>query len=103
MGSDGANYFKSQSPEEDSPIKIDEETSKRYYQLDKLFYSFFPSDILSLGKDRSRAEREAKHIKDSSFTYGEIVSHFYIIVISNIILDLQVNGLHIRIHKKKFS
>ena len=74
---DGVNYFASQSKDEDCPISIDRETSKRYFQLEKIFNTFFPSDYLSIAKEKSREERDTKHIKDSSFTYGEIVIIFF--------------------------
>lgn len=66
-------YFDCKSPEEDCPIRFPEETSIRYYKLEKIFNSFFPADSLSLAKEKSKEERETKNIKDSSFTYGEIV------------------------------
>ena len=93
---DGSNYFASQSKDEDYPISINAETSKRYFQLEKLFNSFFPSDYLSLAKEKSKEERDSKNINDSSFTYGEIVFHFlYNTHNPNINLDIQINGIYI--------
>ena len=58
--------------------------------------SFFPNDYLSLAKERSKQERDSKHIVDSSFTYGEIVFHFlYNTHKPNINLDIQIYGLYI--------
>jgi len=70
---DGSTYFAPQSEEEESPIIIDAETSRKYYKLEELFNSFFQKGSLSLAKEKSKQEREDKHIKDISFTYGEIV------------------------------
>lgn len=93
---DGSNYFASQSKDEDYPVNIDTETSKRYFQLEKLFNSFFPSDYLSLAKEKSKEERDSKNINDSSFTYGEIVFQFlYNTHNPNINLDFQINGIYI--------
>lgn len=93
---DGTHYFASQSKDEDSPINISPEISKKYLQLEKIFNSFFPNDYLSLAKERSKQERDSKHIVDSSFTYGEIVFHFlYNTHKPNINLDIQIYGLYI--------
>ena len=73
---EGEKYFASQSKDEDYPIVIDEETSKRYFKLEKIFNSFFSNEMLSLAKEKLRAERDSKQIIDSSFTYGEIVRKF---------------------------
>ncbi len=67
------NYFDKKSKDEDYPINIDPETSKRYYELEKLFNSFFPNDYLTIAKEKSKQERDSKNINDTSFTYGEIV------------------------------
>lgn len=69
-------YFASRSKDEDYPIRIDEETSKRYFYLEKVYDSFFKKDSLSIAKEKSKAERNSKQINDSSFTYGEIVRIF---------------------------
>jgi len=69
-------YFASRSKDEDYPIRIDEETSKRYFYLEKVYDSFFTKDSLSIAKEKSKAERNSKQINDSSFTYGEIVRIF---------------------------
>ena len=84
LSEDGSYYLVSQK-DEDSPIIVSPEVSKRYSQLEKIFNSFFPNDYLSLAKEKSKEERDSKKIIDSSFTYGEIVFHFYIIHI-NLIL-----------------
>ena len=84
LSEDGSYYLVSQK-DEDSPINVSAEVSIRYSQLEKIFNSFFPSDYLSIAKERSKEERDSKQIIDSSFTYGEIVFNFYIIQI-NIIL-----------------
>ena len=76
LGNDGALYFASQSKDEDYLIFLNPEISKRYFKLEKLFNSFFPSDYLSLAKEKSKEERDNKNIIDSSFTYGEIVFKF---------------------------
>ena len=81
---DGSYYLVSQK-DEDSPINISPEVSKRYWQLEKIFNSFFPNDYLYIAKEKSKEERDSKKIIDSSFTYGEIVFHLYIINISLIL------------------
>jgi hypothetical protein len=73
---DASVYFASRSKDEDYPITIDEETSKRYFNLEKVYDSFFTKDSLSIAKEKSKAERNFKQISDSSFTYGEIVRIF---------------------------
>lgn len=73
---DASVYFASRSKDEDYPIRIDEETSKRYFYLEKVYDSFFTKDSLSIAKEKSKAERNSKQINDSSFTYGEIVRIF---------------------------
>lgn len=73
---DTSVYFASRSKDEDYPIRIDEETSKRYFYLEKIYDSFFTKDSLSIAKEKSKAERNSKQINDSSFTYGEIVRIF---------------------------
>jgi len=93
---DGATYFDIQSKDEDCPISINQETAKRYFQLEKLFNSFFPNDYLSLAKEKSKEERDSKNINDSSYTYGEIVfNYLYNSHNPNFILDIQVNGIYI--------
>ena len=66
-------YFLPKSNEEDMPIKIEINDQIKYYKLEKIFNSLYTEDSLSIAKDKSRAEREKKGIKDSSFVYGEIV------------------------------
>ena len=73
---EGANYFLNQSKgesKEESPIIVEPETCIRYFDLEKVFDSFFPERSLSLAKEKSTEERDSKHINDSSFTYGEVV------------------------------
>ena len=70
---DGSLYFASQSKDEDYPIYLEPQISKRYFQLETIFNSFFPSEYFSLAKEKSKEERDNKNINDSSFTYGEIV------------------------------
>ena len=48
------NYFASRTEEEECPIVIDQETSIKYYRLEQLFNSFFPSDSLSIAKEKSK-------------------------------------------------
>ena len=97
MTSEGdSTYFASKSKDEDCPVNINAEVSKRYSQLEKLFNSFFPTDYLSIAKEKSKEERDSKHISDSSFTYGEIVfNYLYNTHNPNINLDIQINGLYI--------
>ena len=73
---DASVYFASKSKDEDYPIIINEETSIRYFNLEKVYDSFFTKDSLSIAKEKSKAERNYKQISDSSFTYGEIVRIF---------------------------
>ena len=55
------------------PIKIEKETNIKYYNLEKIFNTFYSENSLSIAKDKSREERENKGITDNSFVYGEIV------------------------------
>ena len=66
-------YFNPQTSEEDMPIKIEKETNIKYYNLEKIFNTFYSENSLSIAKDKSREERENKGITDNSFVYGEIV------------------------------
>jgi len=66
-------YFNPQTSEEDMPIKIEKETNIKYYNLEKIFNTFYSENSLSIAKDKSREERENKKINDNSFVYGEIV------------------------------
>lgn len=81
MQQEGENYFANQSKEEnkeENPIIIEPESAIRYYNLEKVFNTFFPERSLSIAKEKSTAERDSKHINDSSFTYGEVViKNFY--------------------------
>ena len=86
ISDDGSSYFESQSKDEDYPLSINPEISKKYFKLEKLFNSFFPINYLSIAKEKSKEERDNKKIDDSSFTYGEIVSKFYIIIIFLILI-----------------
>lgn len=82
MQQEGANYFASQTSEEESPIIINPETSIKYYKLESVFNSFFPEKSLTIAKEKSIEERDSKHINDSSFTYGEVVikKYFYFFI-----------------------
>jgi hypothetical protein len=44
------NYFDRRVPEEDLPITVNEETQKKYEELDILFEEFFDDDSLHLAK-----------------------------------------------------
>ena len=81
MQQEGENYFVNQSKEEnkeENPIIVEPESAIRYYNLEKVFNTFFPERSLSIAKEKSTAERDSKHINDSSFTYGEVViKNFY--------------------------
>jgi hypothetical protein len=81
MQQEGENYFANQSKEEnkeENPIIVEPESAIRYYNLEKVFNTFFPERSLSIAKEKSTAERDSKHINDSSFTYGEVViKNFY--------------------------
>ena len=67
---------------EENPIILDKWTNIRYYNLQLIFDSFYPLTSLNIAKNTSKEERIAKKIKDTSFTYGEIVNHI-ILLISN--------------------
>ena len=60
--------------EEENIIEIDTTKNIRYYNLEYIFRSFYPVDSLQIAKDVSTEERQMKKIKDTSFTYGEIVN-----------------------------
>ena len=81
MQQEGENYFANQSKEEnkeENPIIVEPESAIRYYNLEKVFNTFFPERSLSIAKEKSTAERDSKHINASSFTYGEVViKNFY--------------------------
>ena len=81
MQQEGENYFSNRSKEEnkeENPIIVEPESAIRYYNLEKVFNTFFPERSLSIAKEKSTAERDSKHINDSSFTYGEVViKNFY--------------------------
>ena len=81
MQQEGENYFANKSKEEnkeENPIIVEPESAIRYYNLEKVFNTFFPERSLSIAKEKSTAERDSKHINDSSFTYGEVViKNFY--------------------------
>ena len=65
---------------EDNPIILDKWTNIRYYNLQLIFDSFYPLTSLAIAKNTSKEERIAKKIKDTSFTYGEIVYKSYYII-----------------------
>ena len=73
MSYEETNYFEKISKDEDSPFFIEADISIRYSKLEKIFNSFFPNDYLSIAKEQSKQERDAKNINDISFSYGEIV------------------------------
>ena len=85
MQQEGANYFTNQSKEdnkEENPIIVEPESAIKYFNLEKVFNTFFPERSLSIAKEKSTQERDSKHINDSSFTYGEVVIiNFYILYI----------------------
>jgi len=85
MQQEGANYFSNQSKEdnkEENPIIVEPESAIKYFNLEKVFNTFFPERSLSIAKEKSTQERDSKHINDSSFTYGEVVIiNFYILYI----------------------
>ena len=70
---DGSNYFAPKVKGEDYPLKIDIEKSKKYYNLEKIFSIIYPQNSLSIGKEKSKEERDKNQIIDTSFTYGEVV------------------------------
>ena len=84
MQQEGANYFTNQSKEdnkEENPIIVEPESAIKYFNLEKVFNTFFPERSLSIAKEKSTQERDSKHINDSSFTYGEVVIKIYILYI----------------------
>ena len=84
MQQEGANYFSNQSKEdnkEENPIMVEPESAVKYFNLEKVFNTFFPERSLSIAKEKSTEERDSKHINDSSFTYGEVVIRIYILYI----------------------
>ena len=100
MQQEGANYFSNQSKEdnkEENPIIVEPESAIKYFNLEKVFNTFFPERSLSIAKEKSTQERDSKHINDSSFTYGEIVINNNIYFF----LDFQINGIYFRIHKSR--
>ena len=84
MQQEGANYFTNQSKEdnkEENPIIVEPESAIKYFNLEKVFNTFFPERSLCIAKEKSTEERDSKHINDSSFTYGEVVIKIYILYI----------------------
>ena len=77
-------YFENKMDNEEYPVKIEEYTNIRYYNLEIIFNTFYPIDSLSKAKNISKKERESKNIEDTSFTYGEIV-HLYFITFIRIL------------------
>ena len=63
-------YFASRTEEEECPIVIDQETSIKYYRLEQLFNSFFPSVCLSIAIEKSKEERDSKLINVDFQIYG---------------------------------
>ena len=77
-------FFTNQSKEdnkEENPIIVEPESAIKYFNLEKVFNTFFPERSLSIAKEKSTEERDSKHINDSSFTYGEVVIKIYILYI----------------------
>lgn len=70
-------YFDTRTEDEDCPLKIEEETNVRYYNLEQIFNSFFSSNSLTVAKEKSKEERDTKRINDSAFTYGEVVKKIF--------------------------
>lgn len=68
-----AKHYFDPRDQEDSPLTLDESTNIRYYNLEMLFNTFYPSNSLTIAKQKSKEEREQKHLTDPCFTYGEIV------------------------------
>ncbi len=70
-----AKTFLNNRGDEDSPIEIDEELNKRYYNLEQIFNTFYPSNSLTIARTQSKCERASKRLLDKSFVYGEIVNY----------------------------
>ena len=68
----GINYFDPLIADEDCPLKVSDETNEKYEALEKIFNTFFTDNSLNQAKDASQLEREAKHLQEGSFVYGEI-------------------------------
>ena len=73
INEEAKTYFNSRDDGEENPIILGVNTNIRYYNLEYVFNTFYPADSLLIAKDISKDERIFKKIKDSSFTYGEIV------------------------------
>lgn len=73
----GITYFSPRIDEEESPIELDENTSLKYFGLEKIYNFYYPENSLSIAKESSKNEREQKRLNDSSFIYGEVVNRFY--------------------------
>lgn len=73
----GITYFSPRIDEEESPIELDENTSLKYFGLEKIYNFYYPENSLSIAKESSKSEREQKRLNDSSFIYGEVVNRFY--------------------------
>ena len=93
MQQEGFTYFASREKDEDYPIKISKESSSKCYNLEKIFNLFFFFFCLQTAKSKSIEERDSKHIKDSSFTYGEVVIKKIFYFLFN--LDFQIHGIYI--------
>ena len=79
INEEAIKYFTSDLKEE-NPVILDKWTNIRYYNLQLIFDSFYPLTSLAIAKNTSKEERIAKKIKDTSFTYGEIVYKSYYII-----------------------
>ena len=73
----GITYFSPRIDEEESPIELAENTSLKYFGLEKIYNFYYPENSLSIAKESSKSEREQKRLNDSSFIYGEVVNRFY--------------------------
>ena len=73
----GITYFSPRIDEEESPIELDQNTSLKYFGLEKIYNFYYPENSLSIAKESSKNEREQKRLNDSSFIYGEVVNRFY--------------------------
>ena len=91
INEEAMKYFTNDLKEE-NPIILDKWTNIRYYNLQLIFDSFYPLTSLNIAKNTSKEERIAKKIKDTSFTYGEIVNLIILLIslsiyiISNLII-----------------
>ena len=69
-------YF-TQNLKEENPIILDKAINFRYYNLELIFNNFYPLTSLAIAKNTSKEERLSKKLKDTSYTYGEIVYLYF--------------------------